>query len=79
MDDDFEFPAAGTNEMEAADLPEVDPILKVGEETQIGSNGLKKKLLKDGDGWENPKSGDDVQGNTFFIWDVMVSLHLSCI
>ncbi|XP_047972681.1 peptidyl-prolyl cis-trans isomerase FKBP62-like [Salvia hispanica] len=61
MDDDFEFPAAGTNEMEAADLPEVDPILKVGEETQIGSNGLKKKLLKDGDGWENPKSGDDVQ------------------
>ncbi|KAG6387543.1 hypothetical protein SASPL_152735 [Salvia splendens] len=61
MDDDFEFPAAGTNEMEAADLPEVDPILKVGEETEIGNNGLKKKLLQDGEGWENPKSGDEVQ------------------
>ncbi|XP_042042379.1 peptidyl-prolyl cis-trans isomerase FKBP62-like isoform X2 [Salvia splendens] len=61
MDDDFEFPTAGANEMEAADLPEVDPFLKVGEETEIGYNGLKKKLLKDGEGWENPKSGDEVQ------------------
>ncbi|KAI3470072.1 hypothetical protein Pfo_026735 [Paulownia fortunei] len=66
MDDDFEFPAAGSNEMEMdagndMDLPVGNPILKVGEEREIGKNGLKKKLLKEGDGWENPNSGDEVE------------------
>lgn len=65
MDDDFELPTAGINGMDAGndvDLPEVNPILKVGEEREIGKNGLKKKLLKDGEGWENPNSGDEVEG-----------------
>ncbi|XP_057795094.1 peptidyl-prolyl cis-trans isomerase FKBP62-like [Salvia miltiorrhiza] len=64
MDDDFEFPAAGSNEMDAGndvDLPEVNPIMKVGEEREIGKNGLKKKLLKDGESWQNPNSGDEVE------------------
>ncbi|KAH6816263.1 FKBP-type peptidyl-prolyl cis-trans isomerase family protein [Perilla frutescens var. frutescens] len=64
MDDDFEFPTAGSNEMDAGsdvDLPEVNPILKVGEEREIDKNGLKKKLLKEGEGWENPNSGDEVE------------------
>lgn len=65
MDDDFEFPAAN-NDAEMAmddddmDLPAGNSILKVGEEKDIGS-GLKKKLLKEGDGWEKPSSGDEVE------------------
>ncbi|KAL0451916.1 UNVERIFIED_CONTAM: Peptidyl-prolyl cis-trans isomerase FKBP65 [Sesamum latifolium] len=70
MDDDFEFPAAASNEMEMddemdagndMDLPVGNPILKVGEEKEIGKDGLKKKLLKEGEGWENPDSGDEVE------------------
>ncbi|KAK4404124.1 Peptidyl-prolyl cis-trans isomerase FKBP65 [Sesamum angolense] len=70
MDDDFEFPAAASNEMEMddemdagndMDLPVGNPIPKVGEEEEIGKNGLKKKLLKEGEGWENPDSGDEVE------------------
>lgn len=69
MDDDFEFPT--TSNMEEGldmdmDVPEdddlVSPILKVGEEKEIGKNGLKKKLLKEGEGWETPASGDEVEG-----------------
>lgn len=65
MDDDFEFPAAN-NDAEMAmddddmDLPAGNSILKVGEEKDIGS-GLKKKLLNEGDGWEKPSSGDEVE------------------
>ncbi|KAL5542794.1 hypothetical protein UlMin_010504 [Ulmus minor] len=46
------------------DIPEEDPIspiLKVGEEKEIGKNGLKKKLVKEGEGWETPSSGDEVE------------------
>ncbi|KAL2506376.1 Peptidyl-prolyl cis-trans isomerase FKBP62 [Abeliophyllum distichum] len=66
MDDDFEFPAANNDaEMpmdddDNMDLPVGNSILKVGEEKDIG-NGLKKKLLKEGDGWEKPSSGDEVE------------------
>nr|GFA52634.1 peptidyl-prolyl cis-trans isomerase FKBP62-like [Tanacetum cinerariifolium] len=35
--------------------------MKVGEEKEIGSQGLKKKLLKEGDGWDTPESGDEVE------------------
>ncbi|KAL9408852.1 hypothetical protein AB3S75_047272 [Citrus x aurantiifolia] len=68
MDDDIEFPT--TSNMEEGldmdmDVPEdddsVSPILKVGEEKEIGKNGLKKKLLKEGEGWETPASGDEVE------------------
>ncbi|XP_059279446.1 peptidyl-prolyl cis-trans isomerase FKBP62-like isoform X1 [Lycium ferocissimum] len=36
------------------------PPLNVGEEREINSNGLKKKLLKLGHGWETPEFGDEV-------------------
>lgn len=42
------------------DLPD-DPVLKVGEEKEIGNQGLKKKLLKEGEGWDTPDNGDEVE------------------
>ncbi|GLT97696.1 hypothetical protein SLE2022_152490 [Rubroshorea leprosula] len=63
MDDDFEFPTS-SNLDEEMDIPEEDPvspILKVGEEKEIGKNGLKKKLVKEGEGWETPGTGDEVE------------------
>ncbi|KAK1420618.1 hypothetical protein QVD17_22356 [Tagetes erecta] len=38
-----------------------DTPLKVGDEKAIGNEGLKKKLLKEGEGWETPDDGDEVQ------------------
>ncbi|XP_051216656.1 peptidyl-prolyl cis-trans isomerase FKBP62 [Lolium perenne] len=35
--------------------------MKVGEEKEIGTQGLKKKLLKEGEGWERPETGDEVE------------------
>ncbi|XP_031280625.1 peptidyl-prolyl cis-trans isomerase FKBP62-like [Pistacia vera] len=66
MDDDFEFPATNTNmeeEERDMDMEEetMSPILKVGEEKEITNTGLKKKLLKEGEGWETPGSGDEVE------------------
>lgn len=48
MNEDFDLPDDGTG-------------LKVGEEKEIGQQGLKKKLLKDGEGWETPEVGDEVE------------------
>ncbi|CAI8608195.1 unnamed protein product [Vicia faba] len=48
-DDDFDFAGAGNN-----------PILMVGEEKEIGKQGMKKKLLKEGEGWDTPEVGDEV-------------------
>ncbi|KAM4127665.1 hypothetical protein ACJW30_02G107000 [Castanea mollissima] len=52
MDEDFEFDVN----------MEDDPVLKVGgrEEKEIGNKGLKKKLLKEGEGWDTP-AGDEVE------------------
>ncbi|OAY51239.1 peptidyl-prolyl cis-trans isomerase FKBP62 [Manihot esculenta] len=64
MDDDFEFPTAANEEMDEMDVPEDDPvapIIKAGEEKEIGKNGLKKKLVKEGEGWETPSTGDEVE------------------
>ncbi|KAM5569719.1 peptidyl-prolyl cis-trans isomerase FKBP62-like [Rosa sericea] len=67
MEDDFDFPTGGNPEDVDMDLPEEDDDaispgpLKVGEEKEIGKNGLKKKLLKQGEGWETPGSGDEVE------------------
>lgn len=36
--------------------------LKVGEERELSSSGIKKKLLKQGQGWETPELGDEVTG-----------------
>ena len=71
MDDDFEFPTAGNNFDEDMGIPEeeedtVSPMLKVGEEKEVGKNGLKKKLLKEGEGWETPSKGDEVEGTIQF-------------
>ncbi|CAL5416865.1 unnamed protein product [Camellia sinensis] len=65
MDDDFEFPTAGqmntNNDDMDMDLPEGNPVHKVGEEKEIGMDGLKKKLLKEGEGWDTPTKGDEVE------------------
>lgn len=37
-------------------------VLNIGEEREIGKQGLKKKLLKEGEGRETPQKGDEVQG-----------------
>lgn len=61
MDEDFDIPAA--EEMnDDMDLPDESPILKVGEEKEIGKQGLKKKLVKEGEGWDTPENGDEVEG-----------------
>ncbi|KAE8725955.1 hypothetical protein F3Y22_tig00008013pilonHSYRG00303 [Hibiscus syriacus] len=55
MEEGFDFPTAtGMEEEEEMGIPEDDPvssILEVGEEKEIGKNGLKKKLVKEGQGW----------------------------
>lgn len=64
MEDDFEFPTSNNNvadEMNDVDFPDDNPALKVGEEAPIGTTGLKKKLLNEGEGWETPGSGDEVE------------------
>ncbi|GAU50530.1 hypothetical protein TSUD_369570 [Trifolium subterraneum] len=43
MNEDFEFAGAEGN-----------PILKAGQEKDISKQGLKKKLLKEGEGWDTP-------------------------
>ncbi|KAE8699558.1 70 kDa peptidyl-prolyl isomerase [Hibiscus syriacus] len=61
MDEDFDIPAADDMMNEHIDLPDEAPIMKVGEEKEIGKQGLKKKLVKEGEGWDNPESGDEVE------------------
>ncbi|XWS31224.1 hypothetical protein CRYUN_Cryun23aG0059100 [Craigia yunnanensis] len=60
MDEDFDIPAADMMN-EEMDLPDESPILKVGEEKEIGKQGLKKKLVKEGEGWVYPETGDEVE------------------
>lgn len=60
--EDFDIPAAEDMMNEDMDLPDESPILKVGEEKEIGNQGLKKKLVKEGEGWEYPEIGDEVEG-----------------
>ncbi|KAK9055628.1 hypothetical protein SSX86_026713 [Deinandra increscens subsp. villosa] len=66
MEDDFDFPTASEAEMNDEmmdDMPPYDaPVtLKVGDEKEIGNQGLKKKLLKEGEGWDTPDNGDEVE------------------
>ncbi|KAI7755055.1 hypothetical protein M8C21_030521 [Ambrosia artemisiifolia] len=65
MEDDFDFNAAGAMNDEMMDDVAYDddaPVtLKVGEEKEIGKEGLKKKLLKEGEGWDTPDNGDEVE------------------
>ncbi|KAJ3681216.1 hypothetical protein LUZ60_015705 [Juncus effusus] len=68
MDEEMEMPMGMGQEMmggmggeEDLDFADEAPILKVGEEKEIGKQGLKKKLVKEGEGWENPENGDEVE------------------
>ncbi|XP_010547132.1 PREDICTED: peptidyl-prolyl cis-trans isomerase FKBP65 [Tarenaya hassleriana] len=66
MDEDFDLPAAeemNDEEMDFADDVDADvaPYMKVGEEKEIGKQGLKKKLVKEGEGWDTPDNGDEVE------------------
>lgn len=65
MNDDFDFAGAGDN-----------PILKVGEEKEIGKQGLKKKLLKEGEGWDTPDVGDEVHGTELELIEFYLSLFI---
>ncbi|XP_061360403.1 peptidyl-prolyl cis-trans isomerase FKBP62-like [Gastrolobium bilobum] len=63
MDEDFDLPAAEpmSEDFDFAGGGDDNPIIKVGEEKEIGKQGLKKKLLKEGEGWDTPEVGDEVQ------------------
>ncbi|KAG0453654.1 hypothetical protein HPP92_024958 [Vanilla planifolia] len=61
MDEDFDLPEGGDVMDEEMDLPDDNPTIKVGEEKEIGKQGLKKKLVKAGEGWETPEVGDEVE------------------
>ena len=61
MDEDFDIPAA-PDMNDDLDFPDETVALKVGEEKEIGNQGLKKKLLKEGEGWVTPENGDEVEG-----------------
>ncbi|KAI4974837.1 hypothetical protein ZWY2020_048444 [Hordeum vulgare] len=64
MDDDFDIPAGDDMMMGdvMGDFGGADgPGMKVGEEKEIGKQGLKKKLLKEGEGWDTPEVGDEVE------------------
>src|SRR5688572_24561423 len=50
---------AGAGEEEGDDPPAE---LKIGEEREIGKEGLKKKLVQEGEGWDRPGAGDEVEG-----------------
>ncbi|KAM1047348.1 hypothetical protein ACFX2C_026711 [Malus domestica] len=60
MDEDFDM--LGAEDMnEDFDFPDEGPVLKVGEEKEIGHQGLKKKLLKEGEGWDTSNNGNEVE------------------
>jgi FK506-binding protein 4/5 len=81
-DDSFDLPSAseeevmgGLDEDEAmkdletgmGDEDYLPPTMKVGEEKEIGNEGLKKKLVKEGEGWDRPELGDEVEGTCMWI------------
>ncbi|XP_042006210.1 peptidyl-prolyl cis-trans isomerase FKBP62-like isoform X2 [Salvia splendens] len=55
-----DFVEADDDEEEPGEEVESAPPLKVGEEREIGSKGLRKRLVKSGVGWETPQFGDEV-------------------
>lgn len=62
---------------EDMDMPDESSILKVGEEKEIGKQGLKKKLVKEGGSWETPENGDEVEGNWVIV--LMLDRFLLCL
>lgn len=71
MDADFEMPpVGGMNDGDDMDFDDAASFLKVGEEKEI-QQGLKKKLVKEGEGYETPENGDEVEGiNRFVDWSI---------
>ncbi|XP_073291554.1 peptidyl-prolyl cis-trans isomerase FKBP62-like isoform X1 [Primulina huaijiensis] len=61
MEDDFDMTPPPEGMDEDMDLPEESSYMKVGEEKEIGNQGLKKKLVKEGAGWDTPDNGDEVE------------------
>lgn len=61
MEDDIDMPAGGLNDEMMDDFPGENPVIKVGEEKEIGKQGLMKKLVKEGEGWDTPEVGDEVE------------------
>ncbi|KAJ7961619.1 Peptidylprolyl isomerase [Quillaja saponaria] len=61
MDEDFDIPLSEEMKNNDFDLSDENPTLKVGEEKEIGKQGLKKKLVKEGEGWVTPDVGDEVE------------------
>lgn len=63
MDEDFEMPPVGgiNGGDDDMDFGDDAAFLKVGEEKEI-QQGLKKKLVKEGEGFETPENGDEVEG-----------------
>lgn len=55
------------DEEEPGEEAESAPPLEVGEEREIGSSGLKKKLLKSGVNWDTPQFGDEVTSKQFLL------------
>jgi FK506-binding protein 4/5 len=55
--------------------------LKVGEEREIGKEGLKKKLVKEGEGFDRPGAGDEVEGEICFLrlaFSSWIGLNCAC-
>jgi FK506-binding protein 4/5 len=55
MDEDFDIPEDDSG-------ADDNPILVVGQEKEIGDEGLKKKLLRVGQGSDTPDVDDEVHG-----------------
>lgn len=64
-------------EEEEGEEVESAPPLKVGEEREIGSNGLKKKLIKRGLNWETPQFGDEVTSKQSTTHTFLYHCHFS--
>jgi FK506-binding protein 4/5 len=62
MDEDIDMPPSGGEDMIEKYFAEEGPVMKVGDEKEVGKQGLKKKLLKRGNGWDSPEVGDEVEG-----------------
>lgn len=71
MDEDFEMPEGmnGAEDDGFMDDGEEEAVsfMKEGDETEIGTEGLKKKLIKEGQGFDSPDPGDEVQGIISFL------------
>jgi hypothetical protein len=62
MDEDIDMPPPGGEDMMDKYFGEEGAVMKVGDEKEVGKQGLKKKLLKKGEGWDAPEVGDEVEG-----------------